>query len=360
MYKYYTTMANPLSFFTFRSFPFLKPLKIYCDLGTSTTRIAVKEKGIVLREPSYIAFNSQSNDYIFIGSEAKNILGKTPEFLKIKKPVVNGVISDFDAEVALMNRFINRSISPYLHENPLLKPTVVALTTYPSIATEIEQKAVEEVILKSTATAVQMIEKPLATAAGCGINIFSHNPQLIIDMGGGLVEISIVSGGGIVSRKTLKNAGEHMDKLIANYIYLKHGIILGEITCENLKMNCFHFQEKEIVQLVRGKSLENGLPKSIKVKSDEIKEALQSNFTQIIEATKELIELSPPEIVDDIFDQGILLTGKLAEIKGIDAFFSKELGINTSIPPHFADATINGLIALDKMPHAIERLLPLS
>lgn len=330
------------------SIPFLTSFKVYFDLGTSSTRIAVKDKGVVLREPTFLAYNSQSRDYIFFGMEAKSIMGKTPEFLKIVRPTINGIVSDFDAEVALTKRFIDKSVLPYTSSRFIVKPPIDALAVYPFIATEIEQKAVEEVVLKAQCSSVMLVKKPLAVAAGCGFNIFSHTPHLVVDMGGGLIEISIVSGGGIVTNKTLKNAGEHMDKLIANYIYLKHGLILGEATCERLKIECFNFKGDEKIMLVRGKSLENGLPKSVKIKTSDIREALLNNFMQITDAIKELIEVSPPEVVDEIFDTGIFLTGNLASIEGLDSFFNEEIKIDVHRPAHFADAAIYGLAALDK------------
>lgn len=326
--------------------PFFHSLELYFDLGTSSTRIAVKDKGIVLKEPTYIGFNTKIKEPIFFGEEAKNILGKTPEFIKIERPIVNGIISDFDAEAQLIKQAITKSVAPYLNQYPLLKPQLKALVHYPLSATEIEQKAVEEVLLKVGCASVQMIVKPLATASGCGIDIFSHKPHLIVDLGGGIIEIAIVSSGGIVSGKSLKIAGEAMDKTIANYVYLKHGVILGEATCEKLKNTLLSFVQEDKLLTVRGKSLENGLPKSIKMKTDEIKEAVLSNFNQIIEGIKELIEISPPEIVDEIYSNGVFLTGGLASAKGVDAFFNEELKMNVSITENYADATIYGLLKL--------------
>jgi len=149
----------------------------------------------------------------------------------------------------------------------IIKPVIRAVTIYPSVATEIEQKAVEEALLKAGASQVFLIEKPLATASGCSLNVFSHQPSLIADLGGGLIELAIVSGGGIVTQKTTKNAGDYMNKIIYNYLYLKYGIILGESTCEVLKMELLNFNNEEKTAAIRGKSLESGLPKSIRVKT---------------------------------------------------------------------------------------------
>jgi rod shape-determining protein MreB len=349
-------MASIKDKFSNWQIPFLSAMHVYFDLGTSQTRIALENKGIVLKEPTYLGLNSKIKEYIFFGTEAKTILGKTPDFIKIIRPIVNGILSDFDAEVALSKKFIEKSIYPYFPRHMILKPTMRALTTIPTIATEIEQKAVQEALIKSGNHAVNLIEKPIATAAGCGFDIFSHHPRFIIDMGAGLIELSIISGGGIVSQKTIKNAGEHMNKLISNYTYLKHGVILGEKGCEDLKIELLNFINEEKVTTVRGKSLETGLPKSVKIKTSDIKEALLSSFNHIIDNARELIELSPPEVADEIFKHGITLTGAMAGIKGIDQFIATELKIDTYIAEHFEDATIHGLMALDKRPDDLYRL----
>jgi rod shape-determining protein MreB len=194
--------------------PFFSKFNVYVDLGTSTTRVAIKDKGVILREPTFIGYNNKTKEAIFFGDEAKSILGKTPEFIKTIKPLNNGIINDFDAEVALIKFFLNKSTSPFISKNYLLKPPVQALTVFPIIATEIEQKAVEEVLVKAGCYSVILIDKPLATAAGCKIDILENKPHMIVDMGGGMIEISIISSGGIIAGKTLKTAGENMDKVI--------------------------------------------------------------------------------------------------------------------------------------------------
>lgn len=337
--------------------PFVSNFHVYFDLGTSTTRVAIKDKGVVLREPTYLGYNSRIKEFIFFGNEAKTIVGKTPDFIKIVRPIVNSILYDFDAEVSFMYHCKDKGVEPYMAQYKFLKPPITALCAVPTIATEIEQKAVEEALQKAECSEVILIEKSLATAAGCGFNIFSHQPHFIIDMGGGLIELSIVSGGGIVAQKSLKNAGDNMNKLIGNYTYMKHGIILGESTCEELKMQLLNFIDKEETIAVRGKSLETGLPKSVKLKTQDIKEALISQFHQIIDSTKELIEISPPEVADEVFQNGIALTGGLAAVKGIDHFFSNELKIETYVVEHHEDATIYGLMKLGKKPEDIFKLV---
>jgi len=327
--------------------PFFPYFKIYLDLGTSVTKIAVKDKGIILHQPSYLAYDTRKEIITFIGQEAKNIVGKTPDFIKIIRPIVAGVISDFDSEVALLKNFFEQSVELYT-KNQVIKPIIEALTTVPTIATEIEQKAVKEVIIKTNVSQVYLLEKIISSAAGSGIDVFSSNPNLIIEIGGGITEIAIIGSGNIIRQKTLKIAGEYFNKVIANYLYLKHGIILGESTCEELKIRLLNFNKKEKVETVRGKSLETALPKSLHVKSSEIKEALLPSFNQIVDAIKEIIESCPAEILDEILKKGVILTGGVVQVEGIDQFFAKELDLDVFIGPNPQNSTINGLIELDK------------
>lgn len=336
--------------------PFFTNFEVYLDLGTTETKIAIKDKGIILREPTILAYNNRSSDYIFFGKDAKEIIGKTPGFIKISKPVKDGVIVDFDSSVALIKKYLQQSVYLYF-SNQILKPTLTAIATIPSIATEIEQKALIEALYKAGFNEVFLIEKSLATAAGCGINIFSNKPTLIVDMGGGLIEIAIIGSGGIINEKTLKNAGENMNKLIYNYIYLKYGVILGETTCEELKTSLLNFNGEEKFLVVRGKSLESGLPKSIKIKSSEIKEALLNSFNQITDNIKEILENSPPEIVNEINNQGIFLAGGITKIKGIKNFFSQELKIETIQEDMNYYATIRGIIILSRNKEKLEKII---
>lgn len=350
-------MANFIGNLLKMQLPFFSPLHVYFDMGTSQTRVALKDKGIIFREATYLGLNTRTKEYIFFGNEAKTILGKTPDFIHIVKPLVNGILSDFDAEVAYLSFALDKSVNPYVSQRMIIKPTMSAFATAPSIATEIEKRAVEESLTKAGCRSVTVIERAIATAAGCGFNIFTHHPHYIIDLGAGLVELSIVSGGGIVAQKTLKHAGDHMNKQIGSYVYMKHGIVLGENTCEDIKKELLHFNDQEVTTAVRGKSLETGLPKSVKMKTSDIKEALSSAFNQIIDTTKELIEMSPPEVADEVFQNGIALTGNMASIPGIDHFFSKELKIETYVAKNHADATIHGLIQLDKNPDDLFKLV---
>ena len=349
-------MLNLTEIFKKIKLPFFVNFEIYFDLGTSITKMAIKDKGVILREPTFLGYNSRVKDYSFTGTEAKTILGKTPEFIKVVRPIVNGVISDFDAEVFLLQKFLERSVYLYTR-NKTIKPMMIGIATVPSIATEIEQKAVKEALLKIGMSQVFLVEKPLATAAGAGLNIFSHEPTLIADLGGGLIELTVVGSGGILSQKTFKNAGDQMNKIIFNYVYLKYGIILGEATCENLKIEVLNFKNTEKIMVTRGKSLENGLPKSVKIKSSDINEALLSNFNLIVDGIKELIETSAPEVVDEVMKKGVILTGGLSRIPGIDNFFENELKIKVYCSDKHEYTTINGLVKLTANEETFSKIL---
>lgn len=325
--------------------PFFSNFEVYFDLGTSVTKIAIKDKGLILREATYLGLNQRTKEFLFFGQEAKSILGKTPDFIKIIRPVVSGVISDFDAEVALIAKFLEKSVNLYFSSS-LIKPALRGIAVVPTIATEIEQKAVQEALYKAGLSQVYVIEKAMATAAGCGLNVFSHQPNLIADLGGGIIELTIVGSGGIISQRTLRQAGDHMNKIIYNYIYLKYGVILGESTCEELKKTLLNFNMEEKTATIRGKSLESGLPKTVRVKSSDIKEALLTVFNQIVDSLKELIESSAPEIVDEILNRGVTLTGGLSLIPGLDKFIAQEIKMDVTTAPGLEHATIQGLAKL--------------
>jgi rod shape-determining protein MreB len=331
-------------------------LKIALDLGTSNTRIAIDNKGIVLRESTFIGLDTKNHDFLFFGTEAKQILGKVPKYIDIIRPIENGVIFDFDANVALIDYFIKKSIYPFTMNRGFLKPNLVCYTAVPSSSTEVEQKALVDSLLKCGFSKIYLIEKPIVIAAGLNYSIFSNKPVFIVDLGGGLIEMAIITLGGIINQKIYRLAGEHMDKLIHNYILLKYGAVIGEQTAENLKIQLFDFEDKNKILTIRGKSLENRLPKSLKIKSNDIREALIGQFNQILDLINELLEATAPEIIDEIIKNGIILTGGLTNIKGIDKFFSRELKIPIIIPAYTEDITINGLLKLINYKDNLKRI----
>jgi len=320
--------------------------QIVFDYGTCNCRIGICNKGVVLREPSFVGQNTKNGEYFFFGTEAKEIYGKAPNAITVIQPIQNSIISDFDSGVALAKHFISKSVYPFFSKNKLIKTRLLAMSSVPASASEVEQKALSELLIKAEVSSVKLIEKPLATAAGANLSIFTKNPVFTIDIGGGQVEMAVIVMGGIVVYKLLKTAGLHMDKMLSNYLHLKNGIIIGDQTAEQLKIGLFSFDDSDKHQTIRGKSLENGLPKSMRVRSLDVREALIGAVNHIVDTAKELLETVPPEIIEGIVKSGIVLTGGGAQIKSIDRYISQELKIPVYIAENPQDCTINGLLAL--------------
>jgi rod shape-determining protein MreB len=227
----------------------------------------------------------------------------------------------------------------------------------PTTATEVEQRALQEALIKAGFQHAYLIERPIAAAYGADVQIFSNQPAFVMDFGAGSVEMAVITMGGIVTSKVLKLGGDHMDKLIYNYLHLKYGLIVGEQTAENLKNKLFSLVESKEVFPVRGKSLENGLPKSVRVTSADIREALATCVNQIIDGIKELIETIPPEIIDGLIKSGVVLTGNMAHIPGIDKYISNDIKLPVIKARKPEDATVLGLMKFLDEPEALKRVI---
>ncbi|OGK29357.1 hypothetical protein A3B02_00935 [Candidatus Roizmanbacteria bacterium RIFCSPLOWO2_01_FULL_42_14] len=324
---------------------FISQTRVAIDLGTSMTRIAIDEKGVVLREPTYVGLNTRTGQILFLGDEAKQIYGKAPEFIKVIKPIEHSIISDFDGTVALIQNFLKKAVYPYYHVS-FIRKGLAAHTAVPSSATEVEQKALNEALIKAGFQNVHILERAVVAALGAGLDVHTNRPVFVVDMGAGSIEIAIIIMGGIVSARVLKFGGDHMDKLIYNYLHLKYGLIIGEQTAEQLKNELYSLLDSKAVKAIRGKSLENGLPKSVKVTSYDIKEALSIPLNHVIDGIKEIIETSPPEIIDGLIRTGAVLTGHLARFPGIDTFISQEVKVPVTVSKNPEDATIYGLSSI--------------
>jgi rod shape-determining protein MreB len=315
------------------------------DLGTANTLVWVKNKGIVIRETSIVAMHKKTKKMIAIGTEAKKMLGKTPPNILTIKPLRGGVIADFDATANMISYYI-QSIHEVGNLVPLAlsKPKIVI--GIPSAVTEVQRRAVWEAALNAGAREAFLIEEPMAAAIGEGVSIFSSTGAMIVDIGGGTTEIAVISLGGIVVNKSTHAAGDEMDKAITHYIRLRHGLLLGEKTAEDIKIrvgsayestprfkakNLKQKQEKDETpkedskeekrdrsMIVRGMDIETGMPKSLKVTEVEIREALSPVVSSIVDAISEVIEDAPPELTSDILDHGIILTGGGSLLPGID------------------------------------------
>lgn len=294
------------------------------DLGTANTLVWVRGKGVVIREPSVVALHKKTKKLVAIGTEAKRMVGKTPATIVTVKPLRGGVISDFDATAAMIGHYMHQvhevgSLLPLL----LTRPRVVI--GIPSSVTEVERRAVWEAALAAGAREAHLIEEPMAAAIGEGISVFAPTGAMIVDIGGGTTEIAIISLGGIVVSQSLRVAGEEMDRAIIHYIRLKHGLLLGEGTAEDIKIRigtCLPAgraqKNSQLMSIVRGRDIETGLPRSLRLTEVEIREALASVVAQIIEGIANTLEEAPPELTSDIMQHGIFLTGGGANLPGID------------------------------------------
>lgn len=304
------------------------------DLGTANTLVFVKDKGIVIREPSIVARHKKTKKIIAIGTEAKKMLGKTPESIVTVRPLRGGVISDFDATEAMITHYI-RQVHEYGSYIPPIWARPRVVIGIPSVITEVERRAVWEAALNAGAREAFLIEEPMAAAIGEGISVFQSNGVMVVDIGGGTTEIAVISLGGIVVSRSLKLAGDDMDQAILHYVRLRHGLLLGEKTAEDVKIKIGSAYEKkqkrklvkdeekndekaEKMTIVRGRDIETGLPRSLKLSESEVREALSPIFTQIIQAIADVIEEAPPELLGDLMERGILLTGGGANLAGLD------------------------------------------
>lgn len=330
--------------------------KIAIDFGTNTTRISIDKKGIVTREPSYVGYSNRTKEYLFYGREAKDIFGKSPNFIDVSRPIDQGIISDFDAGVYLLSSFMQKSVLPYYQQIIFFRPLFEAYTAVPVSATEVQSRATAEVIERAGFVNVRLFEKPLAAAYGAGQPIFSKEPTFVLDLGAGLIEMAVIIMGGIVASKTLPIGGLHMDRILKNYLHLKYGIIIGDATAETIKEELLTFEGEKKVMTVRGKSLETGLPKSARVTSNDVQEALVTAINQIVDGVKELIETIPPEIVDGIVKKEAVLTGALANIPGLDSYIARETKLPILKATSPQDATIKGLEKLMTTDYDLKRI----
>lgn len=315
------------------------------DLGTVNTLVLVRNKGIMIREPSVVAIHKKSKQVLAIGTEAKRMLGRTPMAIEAVRPLRNGVISDFDTTEAMLRYFIQQ-----VHQNPpgskgfhfpkIPRPRVVV--GIPSGVTEVERRAVQDAALSAGARAAFLIEEPMAAAIGAGLPIEDPEGNLIIDIGGGTTEIAVISLGGAVIIRSLRVAGDELDQDIINYLKMRYGLLIGEKTAENIKIEVGSAiplkEEKETV--VRGRDLSTGLPKSLKISSKEIREALAGTLNQIISAVIEVLEETPPELLSDILERGIVIAGGGALIRGLD----KKIAEETKMPVWVANDPLTAVV----------------
>ena len=296
------------------------------DLGTASVLVYVKGKGVVLKEPSVVAFDRNTNKIKAIGEEARLMLGRTPGNIVAVRPLRQGVISDYTVTEKMLSYFISRTVGKSLFGR---KPRISVCV--PSGATEVEKKAVEDATYQAGAREVSIIEEPIAAAIGAGIDISKPCGNMIVDIGGGTSDIAVISLGGTVVSASIKIAGDDFDEAIVRYMRKKHNLLIGERTAEDLKIkigSCYKRAEVDYMD-VRGRNLVTGLPKTVKVSSEETEEALRETTAQIVETIHSVLEKTPPELAADIADRGIVLTGGGSLLRGLEDLISAKTGINT-------------------------------
>ena len=315
--------------------------KIGIDLGTVNTLVVIPKQGIVLREPSVVALDVNSNEVMAIGAGAETMLGKTPESIQLYKPLRDGVIADFHATSAMLKHYINETVG-WLR---LVKPD--GMVTIPSGATSTERKAVIDAALAGGARAVCLIQEPVAAALGAQVPITSATGNMIIDIGGGTSEIAVISLGGIVAQSSVRVGGNKLDSAIIDYLRRQYGLSIGDRTAEEIKRTIGSALplKKTLEMEVRGRDIVGGLPKTITVSSNELVETIQDVLEKIILATRAVIEKTPPELVSDIIDRGIILTGGVALLKNLDKLISKIIGVPVVVVENPLDCVAEGTAA---------------
>ena len=302
-------------------------MDIGIDLGTASILVYIKGKGIVLKEPTVVAYDRDSQEIVAIGEEARKMIGRTPGNITAVRPMRQGVISDYIVTEKMLKYFITKA----MERRTLRKPRISICI--PTGATEVEKRAVEDATYKAGAREVTIIEEPVAAAIGAGIDISKPAGNMIVDIGGGTTDIAVISLGGTVVSTSLKVAGDDFDEAIIRYMRKKHNLLIGERTAEEVKMTigCAYPRPEQATMDVKGRNLMTGLPKTMSVTSDEMLEALHDSAMEIVEAIHGVLERTPPELASDIYERGIVMTGGGSLLSGLDELIEEKTGINTML-----------------------------
>src|SRR6056297_1157717 len=333
--------------FKFLSAPFSRDMGV--DLGTANTLVYIKGKGILIREPSVVALKKDKQEVLAVGDEAKRMIGRTPGNIVAVRPMKDGVIADFDVTESMLRYFITKAHK----RSRMVRPRIIICV--PSGVTEVEKRAVIDAAVHAGARSAFLIEEPMAAAIGAGLPIHEPTGNMIVDIGGGTTEVAVISLGGIVTSSSIRIGGDEMDTAIAHYIKKKYKLMIGERTAEQIKIDIgtATADNEDLTKEIKGRDLVNGLPKTITINSQEIKDALKETVNSILDAVKRTLEKTPPELASDVMGRGIILTGGGALLHGID----KLLIDITQMPVYLADqpldcvvnGTGNALEELDKI-----------
>lgn len=308
------------------------------DLGTANTLVFMKGKGIVMREPSVVAVDVRSDTVLAVGSQAKDMIGRTPGSIVAVRPLKDGVIADFDITATMLKHFIRKAVKASLFS----KPRVVVCI--PSGVTEVERRAVEDAARQAGASDVELIEEPMAAAIGAGLPVAEPTGSMVVDIGGGTSEVAVISLGDIVTACSVRVAGDKFDESIISYVKKKHNLLIGERTAEEIKISigsAFDIGESEKIE-IKGRNLLDGLPKNVTITTSEVREALSDPLVTIIDAVKSTLEKTPPELSADIIDHGIVLTGGGALLRGLDRLISLETSMPVKVAENPLDCVVEG------------------
>ncbi len=308
------------------------------DLGTANTLVYVKGKGIVLREPSVVAVHAGNGQVLAVGADAKQMLGRTPGNIQAIRPMKDGVIANFEITESMIRHFIQK----VHNRKALVRPRVIIAV--PSGITQVEKRAVRDSAESAGAREVYLIEEPMAAAIGVGLPVQEPSGNMIVDVGGGTTEVAVISMSGIVFSKSIRVAGDEMDEALVNYIKKKYNLLIGERTAENLKIKIgtvYPTGNNDSLE-GKGRDLVAGIPKTLLITEDEVREALSETVNMIIDAVKVTLERTPPELAADIVDKGIILAGGGAMIKGLDILLREETGLPISLAEDPLSAVVLG------------------
>lgn len=321
------------------------------DLGTASVLVYVKGKGIVLREPSVVALDKNTNRVLAVGEDARQMIGRTPGNIVAVRPLRDGVISDYDTTEKMLKHFIKKAYG----SKKLLRPRVVVCI--PCEATEVEKRAVKDAAYNAGAREVYLIEEPIAAALGAGVDISKPNGCMIVDIGGGTTDIAVISLSGIVVRSSIKVAGDKFDDAIISYLKKKYKLMIGERTAEELKINigCAYKRDEDISMEIKGRDLISGLPKNILVTSEEIRLALSEPVEAITDAVHQVLEKTPPELAADISDNGIIMTGGGSLLWGLDKYIQERTKVPVKVAEDAISCVAKGTgISLDYLDYLVD------
>lgn len=310
------------------------------DLGTANSLVYVKGRGIVVDQPTLVAVNNRTEQILAIGDEAKKMLDRVPAHVTLIKPLMNGVISDFEMTEEILRHFLKEA-----NGKSLISRYHLAAITIPTNLTEVERKSVEDAVVSAGASKVLLVEEPIASAVGMRLPVEEPTASLIINIGGGSTEISIISVGGAVKSKSIKIAGQQFNDDITRFMKSEYKILIGEPTAETIKISigsAIPLEDRKELP-VRGRDVSSGLPKEVVVKGHHVRGALQKSLKAISEAVKELLEESPPELVGDVYERGIYMAGGGALLSGLDQYLSKEISVDTTLVDDPLTCAVRGL-----------------